>query len=242
MSRINIAEIRRRQIVDAAIRVMAERGWNETSIDEITREAGVSRGLVSYHFRDKRELLSEMLRRCTEASRDVTTEALEATDDPIEQMRVVIRVTLHLAKEDPTSYNIFLHFMASGRVVPELGEQIRSLYRGFRADAARAIRRGQDAGYFRNDIDADAAAARHIGVMTGFALQWLLDPGAFPFDDAAKQAEDMMMDYLLNGPSAAQPDLDAAESALAGAWRTSPASSRPGGPSLCQVLACPDPL
>ena len=211
MSRINIAEIRRRQIVEAAIRVMAQRGWNETSIDEITREAGVSRGLVSYHFRDKQELLSEMLHRCTEASRDVTTEAIEATDDPVERMRVVIRVTLQLAKDDPTTYDIFLHFMASGRAVPELGEQIRNLYAGFRGCTAAAIRAGQREGYFRNDIDADAAAARHIGVMTGVALQWLLDPGAFPFDETVKQAEDMLMDFLVGGPmSVVAPEIEAA--------------------------------
>ena len=45
---------------------MARRGWNDTSIDEITREARVSRGLVSYHFKDKNELLSGVLQRARE--------------------------------------------------------------------------------------------------------------------------------------------------------------------------------
>ena len=200
MGRINIAAIRRRQIVDAAIRVMAEKGWNETSIDEITREAGVSRGLVSYHFKDKADLLSGVLSRCKEASREGIEEAIAATDDPVERYRLVIRTTLNLAREDPTIYEIFLHFMASGRSNPELGEQIRELYRGFRDMTARSIRHGQENGLFRTDMDADAAAARHIGALTGFALQWLLDPGAFPFDEAARQTEDMLMDALTAGP------------------------------------------
>ena len=202
MGRINIAAIRRRQIVDAAIRVMAEKGWNETSIDEITREAGVSRGLVSYHFKDKADLLSGVLSRCKEASREGIEEAIAATDDPVERYRLVIRTTLNLAREDPTIYEIFLHFMASGRSSPELGEQIRELYRGFRDMTARSIRHGQENGLFRTDMDADAAAARHIGALTGFALQWLLDPGAFPFDEAARQTEDMLMDALTAGPKA----------------------------------------
>lgn len=203
MARVNIAETRRRQIVEAAILVMATRGWNEASIDEITKEAGVSRGLVSYHFKDKAELLSEMLKRCETASRDTVTEALETTDDPVERFRVVVRASLQLTKDDPAIYEIFLHFMASARSNPELGEQIRDLYRGFRAGTARTIRAMQQAGYFRKDIDADAAAARHIGAMTGFALQWLLDPGAFPFEEGLKETEDMLVESLL--PRAGDP-------------------------------------
>ena len=85
------------------------------------------------------------------------------------------------------------------------GEQIREAYRGFRGQTARTIRYGQDSGVFRNDIDPDAAAARTIGTFTGVALQWLLDPGAFPLDDAIKQTEDMLIDYLLAGPKAVKP-------------------------------------
>ena len=205
MARINIAEIRRRQIVDAAIRVMAEKGWNETSIDEITREAGVSRGLVSYHFKDKADLLSGVLARCQQASMDVGAIAAREARDPVERFRVVIRATIALTRDDPTIYEIFLHFMASGRAHPELGEQIRDAYRGFRGAWARSIRNGQDQGLFRNDIDADAAAAREIGAITGMALQGLLEPGSFSFEEVAKQTEDMMMDYLLGGPKAVAP-------------------------------------
>ena len=200
MGRINIAEIRRRQIVDAAIRVMALRGWNETSIDEITKEAGVSRGLVSYHFKDKADLLSGVLARCTEASNDGMRLAIAATTDPVERMRLIIRSTLALTRDDPTIYEIFLHFMASGRSNPELGQQIRDLYRGFRSITAEGIRNGQNRGIFRNDIDVNAAAARYIGALTGFALQWLLDPDSFPFEEAAIQTEEMLMRSLLDGP------------------------------------------
>ncbi len=205
MARINIAQIRRDQIIDAAIRVMATKGWGETSIDEITSEAGVSRGLVSYHFKDKAELLSGVLARCQQASTDAITEALATTEDMVEQMNIINRASLNFVRDDPTIYEIFLHFTASARAHPELGDQIRDLYRGFRTTIARAIRRGQNAGVFRNDIDSEAAAARQVGALTGFALQWLLDPESFPFDEAVTQTQEMLIDYLLNGPMAIRP-------------------------------------
>jgi AcrR family transcriptional regulator len=203
VGRANIAAMRRRQIVDAAIAVMARRGWTETSIDEITREAGVSRGLVSYHFKDKAELLSGVLARCEEASAETLAAAIASSDHIVDQLRIGVRVALAMVRDDPAIYEIFLHFAASARGVPELGAQIRDLYRGFRGITADTIRAGQAQGHFRTDIDADAAAARHIGTLTGFALQWLLDAGSFPFEEAARQTEDMLIGYLTAGPKAA---------------------------------------
>lgn len=217
VGRINIAEIRRRQIVDAAIRVMAERGWNDTSIDEITREAGVSRGLVSYHFKDKADLLSGVLARCQEAFNKAIAQAAAASDDRVEQMRITIRAAIEYTRTDPAIYEVFLHFTANGRANPELGEQIRNLYAGFRKASAAAIRRGQAEGVFRNDIDPMAAAARQNGAITGFALQWLLDPESFPFDDAAQQIEEMLMLYLTSGPKNEPPTEDGAAVVAQGA-------------------------
>jgi len=204
VARINITEIRRRQIVDAAVRVMAQKGWQDTSIDEITREAGVSRGLVSYHFRDKADLLSGVLARCKEVFNDNLAEAARATDSPLAQFRLITRSSIEQIRDNPVNYQVFLHFAASAATDPELGVQVRELYRDFRAAAARGIRRGQERGYYRRDIDPDAAAARNIGAVTGFAFQWLLDPGSFPFDETAKQVEDMIVGYLTHGVEGAE--------------------------------------
>lgn len=212
MARANVAETRRKQIIDATIRVMAEKGWSETSIDEITREAGVSRGLVSYHFKDKSELLSGVLVRCQEMFNDAIQKAIEQTDDRIERARLALRHALAYTVEDPTVYQVFVYFAANGRSNPELGDQIRRLWDNFRKIAAAGIRRGQLRGVYRNDIDPDAAAARQIGAITGLALQWIVDPDAFPFEEAAQQCEDMLIQYLTSGPKNAPVEVPRAAS------------------------------
>ncbi|MDZ7728163.1 MAG: TetR/AcrR family transcriptional regulator [Dehalococcoidia bacterium] len=199
MPRTRTTESRRRQIVDAAVAVIARVGWAGASIDEITAEAGVSRGLVSYHFRDKNELLSAVLERVREGFNDSVEAAIAETSDPVEGLRIASRVSLYAAVKDPVPYRIFLYFFANGASEPDLAEQIRELYAGFREAVAKTIRGCQKRGYFDPELDPEAAAARHIGAITGLALQHLLDPGAFPFDEAARQAEDMLMASLI-GP------------------------------------------
>ncbi len=196
MARANITAVRRREIIDATVRVMASRGWNETSIDEITREAGVSRGLVSYHFKDKNELLSGVLERSREIFNDAVAAAVTASSDPVEQMRLATRAAIFQAREDPVAFEVFLNFSANGVVDPALHAQVQALYQSFRDVTATAIRRGQERGYYRRELDPETAAARHQGTIIGIALQWLLAPGAFDLEGAADSAIEMLMGAL----------------------------------------------
>lgn len=196
MARPSTSAVRRREIVDATVRVMARRGWNETSIDEITREARVSRGLVSYHFKDKNELLSDVLKRCREMFLEAVTAALEAGEPPEHQMRCATRASLLMARTNPLPYEVFFHFSSSGRSDPQLAEEVRALHATYRESCARTIRDCQRRGVYRRDIDPDAAAAKHMGTIIGLAVQWLIDPGAFDLDAAGDLALEMLIGSL----------------------------------------------
>lgn len=193
MPRANITANRRSEIVDATVHIMAARGWNETSIDEIAKEAGISRGLVSYHFKDKNELLSGVLDRARELFIDTVREATTSTRDVAEQMTFATRAAILQARDNPVAFHVFLHFSASAQRDAVLGAQVRYLYQNFRSVIADGIRRGQAAGAFRPDLDAELVTARHQGAIIGVALQWLLDPGAFDLDATAELTVEMLM-------------------------------------------------
>ena len=199
VARLNIANSRRQQIIDATIRVMAARGWKDTSIDEITREAGVSRGLLAYHFKDKSQLLAGVLARCQELFAAAVAETIASSDDPTEQLRNASRNAILMARDAPASYEVFLHFSAGARSDPELGAQVRDLYRGFRRAIAAGIRKGQASGHFR-PLNPEAVATGHMGTIIGIALQWLLDPRAFDLDAAANDTADALIALVSREP------------------------------------------
>lgn len=183
--------------------MIAQNGWEDASIDEITREAGVSRGLVSYHFRDKAQLLSDVLTRCRDTFRETVRSAVVGVEGSEARMRAAIRASLAYTREDPTVYTVFLDLVTNARTNPELSAQVRDLYAEFREMSAKAIRRGQERGVFRPDIDPVAAATRQNAAITGFALQWLLERESFNFDETARQTEEMILLYLTGGAAPA---------------------------------------
>jgi AcrR family transcriptional regulator len=196
MGRSSVTAERRRQIIDATVRVMGEKGRQEASIDEISRAAGVSRGLVSYHFGDKAALLAGVLERCREVFVDTVAVSVGPGLDPVYRLRMVTRTAILMARKESLTYDVFLHFTASARTERALGDRLRELYRDFRRGIANAIRDGQKNGAFRLDIDPEAAAAHHIGTIIGIAFQWLLDPDGFDLDLAARNAEDALVSHL----------------------------------------------
>jgi AcrR family transcriptional regulator len=196
MGRHSVTAERRRQIIDATVRVMGLKGWQEASIDEISKAAGVSRGLVSYHFGDKAALLAGVLERCREVFVDTVATSIGPALDPVYRLRLVTRTAILMARNESLTYDVFLHFTASARSDPALGERLRDLYRDFRRATADVIRDGQRNGVFRLDVDPDAASAHHIGTIIGIGFQWLLDPDGFDLDLAARNAEDALVSHV----------------------------------------------
>ena len=61
-------EVRRQRIIDAAIECLAREGWHRTTLTAIAAEAGISRGLISYHFTGRDDLLAAVLESVVEST------------------------------------------------------------------------------------------------------------------------------------------------------------------------------
>ena len=71
---------RRRQLIDATIRSVANRGLADTTIATVAREAGLSQGIINLHFQTKERLLTETLRYLADEYRNACREATERSD------------------------------------------------------------------------------------------------------------------------------------------------------------------
>lgn len=80
------------QIVAAATRVLARKGYARTSLNDIAREAGMSKGAVHYHFSTKEALVSKVLESATDVVAERTRMAWEGGgNDPFEALRAAVR-------------------------------------------------------------------------------------------------------------------------------------------------------
>lgn len=167
------------RMLDAALRLIGERGYRGTSLAAIGEAAGYSRGLVHERFGSKSGLLwalvKHMLRvwKLESRARGLTGHTgIEALCDLLDNHRRAI-------EEDRGIRTFYaLMFEALGPL-PDLLPEFRELHRRFRADIEKALRDGIDAGLIRKDVDPKAQAALLLAAQRGIAFQWLLDPDGF---------------------------------------------------------------
>lgn len=95
---------RREDILNSALRLFLEKGFNATSIEEITRLAGMSKGSFYTYFHSKEELLNEVIRLFLDAITERFSSFLEGkSDKPVEALRAFFDLNLELAKEYASS-------------------------------------------------------------------------------------------------------------------------------------------
>jgi AcrR family transcriptional regulator len=170
------ADPSREQMMAAAIDSFALSGYQGTSIDKIAREAGVTKGALYYHFKDKEELLFEAVtQRVGEFERYVLRDVGPSNDAVTTLRRVIDACFFHATVSNHRRFIITLMVEALD-TNPRLSDQFRSILRRMRYFLAEVVRRGQAAGTLRDDVAPEAAAALVAGGIMGAEIQHYQDP------------------------------------------------------------------
>jgi AcrR family transcriptional regulator len=177
--RPRISDARRNQILEAAVRVIADRGLCDTRISDIAGQAGTSSALVVYYFGSKEELMAQALTFSEERFYSQTATELQAI--PTAAGQLVRLIELSCAANGSSrawidEWVLWLDLWTKAYRHPEVARDREALDRKWRETIAGIVRRGQLEGEF-NDADADDFALRLASLVDGLAIQVVLgDP------------------------------------------------------------------
>ncbi|WP_280273798.1 TetR/AcrR family transcriptional regulator [Nocardia wallacei] len=89
-----IEEARRRQIIAAAVEVISEFGYGNASLARIAKQAGISKGVISYHFDGKDDLMAQLVVQLYVLGAERIAPAVEAAEGPRDKLLAYIRANL----------------------------------------------------------------------------------------------------------------------------------------------------
>jgi AcrR family transcriptional regulator len=187
-------EDKRQQLLGAAVRVFARKGFHASRVGDIAEEAGVAHGLLYHYFKSKDQVLEAVFHE-NWSILIARIESVEETDEPAaDQIRhiaaIVLRTWLHL----PDVVRVVIQEFGRS---PELGERIGELTLPIDA-LQRVIARGIERGEFRKDVDPAFAATVVYGSIDELLTAWVL--GRLPSDeDAVARAEQTLVEVILLG-------------------------------------------
>lgn len=161
---------KREEILDAALELFAQRGYDRTSVREVARQAGLSQAGLLHHFSTKEELFLEVLRRRDDRSTDPSDEVHTHSVDRL------IRAVDRNAGE-PGLVRLFVAMSAeSAEDQSEARGFFAERYRWLLAEIADDVRAHQEAGDLPSTLDPDDVASLLVAAADGLQIQWLLNP------------------------------------------------------------------
>ncbi|CAM5560132.1 MULTISPECIES: TetR/AcrR family transcriptional regulator [Streptomyces] len=175
---------RRVQILEAATRTIARNGVRGLRVEEIAAEAGVSTGLIYYHFGGRAELLRRTLDFIGERAERHTTPDPETVRlaGPRAQLEEMLLRELQDTPEMVENSTAWGEFQSSAVFDTGLREQLREATRQWTDDLADLVREAQAAGTADRDAPVADVAERLTALVEGLSTRWL--SGSVPLDRA----------------------------------------------------------
>ena len=187
---------KRRQILDAAIRVFARQGFHATRVSDIADEAGVAYGLVYHYFRSKDEVLNELFVERWSLLLSAIEETDRAGETPRQKLGAVAAFIVDSYRHDPELMKVII--VEVTRAANSFGRthlpEIRRAYQSI----AKIVADGQAAGAFRGDIDATFASMSFYGAIEQLLSGWIFEivPGS---PDDYERAKTLVVETICGG-------------------------------------------
>ena len=177
------AQATRSHILDTAELVFEQRGVSGTSLHEIAKAAGVTRGAIYWHFEDKADLFNAMMERATmplEEGGGVC--GFENSELSLAQMRDGFVAVLRQVVADPQMKRVFgiaTHKVEYIGEMDAVRERRLSIRNGCLADVERTLKQAMQRGELTRRMPARAAAVGLHALLDGLLQNWMLDPTGF---------------------------------------------------------------
>lgn len=193
----------RTQLLDAAEKVFSDKGVTNTSLNEIAEAAGMTRGAIYWHFRNKMDLIDALMERVRLPLEEMREQAAAvAPDDIVAQIRLNAIQVLRQAVCDPhhrAIATILLHKCEYVDDVLPLKQRHLESRNECAADVEARFQAAITAGQLPSCLQARLVTMALFSYVDGLIYNWLLDPDYFDLNQHAEYLIDIFLDGL-RGP------------------------------------------
>jgi TetR/AcrR family fatty acid metabolism transcriptional regulator len=187
---------RRRQILDAAVRVFARRGFHACRVSDVADEAGVAYGLVYHYFRSKEEVLDTLFVERWEILLAVVRDADAAPVAPREKLRAIASFIVDSYRHDPDLMKVIV--VEVTRAANSFGRTHLGRIREAYDLIGEIVAKAQATGEFRADVTPRFAALAFYGTIEQVLTGWIFDAREVP-EAEFEQAKALVVETICGG-------------------------------------------
>jgi len=173
------------QIIEAAVRVFARKGYFNSRVSDIAREAGIAAGTIYLYFDTKEEILITLFRDKMAGFVETVRRAIAAENDAVAKVRQLVRLHFQILEDNPDLAEVVQVELRQGQKLfrGPATQEIASYF----ALIGTVFEEGVAAGCFRPDLPVKIARKMLFGAMDQMATSWVLGKRGYRLVDTAEE-------------------------------------------------------
>jgi len=148
---------RKGQILDAALSVIIEKGYENSRMDDIVASSNMSKGAIYWYYKSKKEVYLSLVNHWVHNYSAVLNHIIDADRPASDQLRSLFQYFIDQYEKDPAVFKALLEFWSMAGRDPEFNKKLQKVYSEFVKLISTIIQRGVDNKEFKN-LDVDLTA------------------------------------------------------------------------------------
>lgn len=183
-------------IIEGALKVFGEKGFEATTISAISKAANISEATLYEYFASKEEVLFAIPKLYTRRELERIAEIAHYIHHPAEKIRAIIQAYLEFYENNPLYTSVALLTLKGNRRF--LNSPAYAIIKGSTRHIVLAFNEGVEAGLFRDDIDGYLVRNMVLGFIEHLTIQWLMIGRPEKISDRRDTIFDMVMRAIEN--------------------------------------------
>jgi AcrR family transcriptional regulator len=191
-----LINLRRSQLTRAAYKVVGEKGYSDFTIKDIAEEAGLSTGLVHYYFKDKEDLLFNLLRGMNAKLKDQLNKTLTVLTEPQDKLLAFCDEAFALVDKEKAYFYVLIDFWAQMNHDNRIRQANVKLFQSYREEITAILKEGETKGVFKV-VDVKLTSVIIISLIQGTIIQYIIDNEAFDYREYTDRIKEQIFSMIL---------------------------------------------
>jgi TetR/AcrR family fatty acid metabolism transcriptional regulator len=191
------SEDKHQRIIKAALKVFAKKGFYNSKVSEIAKEAEVADGTIYLYFKNKDDILISVFETEMKKMINNMKKELSASKDPIEKVRMFAFQHLNMITENQEWAEVAQVELRQSTKF--MREYVKDHYADYLNLFAYIVREGQEKGVFKEDINTGIAKRAFFGALDEMGRYWVLSRSKrYSVEESAKQISDIFIKGVMH--------------------------------------------
>ena len=185
---------RKEQIMDAALKVIISKGYDNSRMDDIVDISSMSKGAIYWYYKSKKEVYLNLVNYWVIKYSTVINHIIEEDDSPADQLKDVFEYFILQYEQDPSAFKALVEFWSLAGRDKDFHKKLDKVYSKFLEFLERIINRGVKSGEFKN-LDVRVTALSIMVNIEGIIWFTLFDAHGL----SAKEYINTITNFILSG-------------------------------------------